>query len=193
MVTQLGNEVDMKSSGNFCIEKMLAVAVAVLFAAPALGQIEFKKPKPIQPLPNPSIVGAMRDDVVRVTKQMLETREIPLDKEDCSPTTGECTLVSKAVVFIKGIATKSQLQHYCDLSSSDVRNWGRARYVLRVQVNPASPRTAQVGVYAKFEGLINSVSGNEWVALTSKGELEDQILRCIMDRVQGGDCKDIFK
>src|SRR5262249_11415108 len=114
-------------------------------------------------------------------------------KEDCNPTTGECTLVSKPVVFIKGIPTRSQLLHFTDLSPRDVRNWARARYVLRVQANPASPRTAQVGVYARFEGLINSVSGNEWVALNSKGELEDQMLRCIQDRVQGGDCKDIFR
>ncbi|HMG36728.1 MAG TPA: hypothetical protein VKM94_22520 [Blastocatellia bacterium] len=164
-----------------------------LLVAPVAAQIEFKKPKPTQPLPNPSILGATRDDIVRVTKQMLETREIPMDKEDCNPTTGECTLISKPVVFIIGIATRSQLLHFTDLSSRDVRNWGRGRYVLRVQVNPASPRTAQVGVYARFEGLINSVSGNEWVALTSKGELEDQMLRCIQDRTQGGDCKDIFR
>jgi hypothetical protein len=156
-------------------------------------QMEFKRPKPLQPLPNPSVVGATRDDIVRVTKQMLETREIPLDKEDCGPTSGECTLVSKSVVFIKGIPTKSQLQHYCEVPKDDVRNWARGRYVLRVLVTPASTRTAQVGVYARFEGMINSVSGTEWIPLPSRGELEDQMLRCIMDRVQGGDCKDIFK
>jgi hypothetical protein len=175
---------------------MMAVVVLTLVfpgIEPAAGQMEFKKPKPLPRLPNPSVVGATRDDIIRVTKQMLETREIPLDKEDCSQTTGECTLISKPVVFIKGIQTKSQLQHFCELTYRDVRNWARGRYVLRVQVSPASPQTAQTGVYARFEGMVNSVSGSEWVALTSRGELEDQILRCIIDRVQGGDCKDIFK
>jgi hypothetical protein len=159
----------------------------------AVGQIQFSKPKPIKPLPNPSIIFATRDEVMSITKQMLETREIPLDKEDCNATTGECTLISKSVVFIKGIATKSQLEHYCIVPTVDVRDWARGRYVLRFQLTPATTKTAQVGVYAKFEGMMNGATGSEWVALTSKGELEDLMLRCIQDRVQGGDCKDIFR
>jgi hypothetical protein len=170
---------------------MVLISLSVIM--PPGMQIQFSKPKPVQPLANPYLVGATRDDIIRVTKQMLETREVPLDKEDCNPTTGECTLISKPVVFIKGIAARSQLQHFCELSDADVRQWSRGRYVLRVQISPASTKTAQVGVYAKFEGLLNSVTGSEWVALVSKGLLEDQMLRCILDRVQGNECKDIFK
>jgi len=164
-----------------------------LTAAAAFGQIQFSKPKPAKPLPNPSIVSVERDEVVSITKQMLETREIPLDKEDCNATTGECTLLSKQVVFIKGITTKSQLEHYCEMPTVDVRDWGRGRYVLRFQITPATPKTTQVAVYAKFEGMMNSATGSEWVTLTSKGELENLMLRCILDRVDGGDCKDVFR
>jgi len=167
--------------------------VLLLTGVTAFAQIEFKRPKPAKPLPNPSIVNATRDEVLKLTKQMLETREIPLDKEDCSGTTGECALLSKPVIFIKGIATKSQLEHYCEMPRVEVRNWARARYVLRFQITPATPKTAQVGVYARFEGMMNAVTGSEWVPLTSRGELEDLMLRCIQDRVQGGDCKDIFR
>jgi hypothetical protein len=167
--------------------------IVLLTGVTTLAQIEFKRPKAAKPLPNPSIVNSTRDDVLSLTKQMLETREIPLDKEDCSSTTGECTLLSKPVIFVKGIATKSQLEHYCEMPRVEVRNWARGRYVLRFQITPATPKTSQVGVYAKFEGMMDSVSGSEWVALTSKGELEDLMLRCILDRAQGGDCKDIFR
>jgi hypothetical protein len=167
--------------------------VLLLIGLPVLAQIEFKRPKPIKPLPNPSIINSTRDDLLSLIKQMMETREIPLDKEDCGSTTGECTLLSKPVVFIKGIATKSQLEHYCEMPAVEVRNWARARYVLRFQITPATPKTSQVGVYARFEGMLNSVTGSEWVALTSKGELEDLMLRCVQDRTQGGDCKDIFR
>lgn len=167
--------------------------VVLLTAITVVAQIEFSRPKAAKPLPNPSIINSTRDDVLSVTKQMLETREIPLDKEDCSSTTGECTVLSKPVVFIKGIATKSQLEHYCEMPAVEVRNWARARYVLRFQITPATPKTSQVGVYARFEGMMDAVTGSEWVALTSKGELEDLMLRCIQDRVQGGDCKDIFR
>ena len=162
----------------------------LLIAMTVGGQIQFDRPKTAKPLPNPSIIGATRDEVMTAVKQMLETREIPLDKEDCSATTGECTLITKSVIFIKGIPTISQLQHYADVPRRDVRNWSKGRYVLRFQITPASPKTAQVGVYARFEGLTDSLSGTEWVQLTSKGELEDTLLRCIQERVQGGDCKE---
>jgi hypothetical protein len=41
--------------------------------------------------------------------------------------------------------------------------------------------------------MTDGFSGNEWVQLTSKGELEDKFLRCIKDRATGGDCKEIFE
>src|SRR5690349_20196507 len=126
-----------------------------LTALTALGQIQLSKPKPIKPLPNPSIVVATRDELIAITKQMLETREIPLDKEDCNSTTGECTLISKPVIFIRGIAAKSQLEHYCIMPSVEFREWSRGRYVLRFQLAPATTKTAQVGVYAKFEGMMS--------------------------------------
>jgi hypothetical protein len=121
---------------------------------------------------------------------MLETREIPLDKEDCSQTTGECTLISKSVIFTRGITARSQLQHYCDVPAAEVRNWGKGRFVLRIQISPASPHTSMVGVYARFEGMTDGLSGSEWVALSSKGELEDKLLKCLRDRIRGIDCKD---
>jgi len=155
----------------------------------ATGQIQLDRPKAPKPLPNPSILGAGRDDVKAVVKQMLETREIPLDKEDCNSKSGDCTLVSKPVIFIKGITTRSQLEHYCNAPAAQVRNWSRGRYVLRIEISPASPKTSQVGVYAKFEGFSDTGAGSEWVSLTSKGVLEDTIMRCIEERVRGGDCK----
>lgn len=168
--------------------------LVVLFAGlPTSGQIEFSRPKRVKPLPNPSIFGVPRDEALSIIKQMLETREIPIDKEDCGPTSGECALLSKPVIFIKGIATKSQLEHYCEMPAVEVRNWARGRYVLRFQINPATPKTSQVAVYARFDGMMDSLTGSEWVPLTSKGELEDLMLRCVQDRVQGGDCKDVFR
>jgi hypothetical protein len=170
-----------------------ALLALLLAGMAAHAQIQFNRPKPAKPLPNPSIINSTRDEVLSMIKQMLETREIPLDKEDCGNTTGECTLISKPVVFIRGIATKSQLEHYCEMPAVEVRNWARARYVLRFQITPATPKTSQVGVYARFEGMLNAVTGSEWVPLTSKGEIENLMLRCIQDRIQGGDCKDIFR
>lgn len=180
------NRIIAFSSGRFIRASVILFLIALTVGA----QIQFDRPKTSKPLPNPSIFGAQRDEVMTAIKQMLETREIPLDKEDCNATTGECTLISKSVIFIKGIPTRSQLQHYADVPERDVRNWSRGRYVLRFQITPASPTTAQVGVYARFEGLTDGVIGTEWVQLTSKGELEDTLLRCIQERVQGGECRE---
>ena len=173
--------------------RWLCILLLFLPAITAGGQIQFDRPKTAKPLPNPSIIGTTRDEVMTVIKQMLETREIPLDKEDCNATTGECAIICKPLIFTKGIPAKSQLLHYTDLSERDVRHWSKGRYTLRFQITPASPKTAQVGVYAKFEGQVDEFTGNEWVALGSKGELEDRMLRCIQDRVGGGDCKEIFR
>ena len=153
-------------------------------------QIQLSKPKTEKHLPNPMIIGASRDDLRSVAKQMLETREIPLDKEECGPQSGECTLISKPVIFIKGITTRSQLEHYCDVPAAHVRNWTKGRYSLRIQISPSSTTTAQVGVYAKFEGMTDGVLENEWIPLSSKGELEDSLLRCLDSRVKGGECKE---
>ena len=166
------------------------IMILLLAVLEVAAQIQLSKPKGEQPIPNPSIIGAARDEIVTATKQMLETREIPLEKEDCSQTTGECTLISKPVVFTKGITTRSQLQHFCEVTAGDVRNWVKGRYVLRVLIAPASPTTSQVGVYARFEGMTDGLNGSEWVLLSSKGELEDKLLKCIRDRVRGLDCKD---
>lgn len=170
-----------------------AALACLFFAVTCAAQIQFNKPKTAKPLPNPAIMSATRDEAVTIIKQMLETREIPLDKEDCSATTGECTLISKPVIFTKGIPAKSQLQHYSEMPERDPRNWSKGRYVLRFQVSPATPRTAQVGAYARFEGLTDGAAGQEWIQLASRGELEDLMLRCIQDRIAGNDCKDIFK
>jgi hypothetical protein len=183
-----------KLSFTLRLTPILIAGLACLFlAVTCAAQLEFKKPKAVKPLPNPSVMSATRDEVVTIIKQMLETREIPLDKEDCSATTGECTLISKPVIFTKGIPAKSQLKHYSEMPERDPRNWSKGRYVLRFQVSPATPRTAQVGAYARFEGLTDGAAGQEWIQLTSRGELEDMMLRCIQDRIAGGDCKDIFK
>lgn len=161
--------------------------------AAATSQIQLNKPKSEGHLPNPSIIRGARDELRAVAKQMLETREIPLEREDCNAQTGECTLISKPVVFIKGITTRSQLEHYCEVPAATVRSWIKGRYSLRITITPATPTTAQVGVYARFEGMTDGVLGNDWVPLSSKGELEDKLLRCLDLRVKGVECKDDVK
>jgi hypothetical protein len=180
-----------KQTGTSISKYFFSIAVLTFACAfTTNAQIQFDKPKAEKPLPNPSIIQAPRDEALTATKQMLETREIPIDKEDCNQLTGECTVISKTVIFIKGITTRSQLEHYCDVPGASVKNWTRGRYMLRFQITPASPKSSQVGVYAKFEGMTDGFSGNEWVQLSSKGELEDKLLKCIQSRVSGGECKD---
>jgi hypothetical protein len=183
-----------KPSSARCLTLILRAAlVGLLLAVGCAAQIQFNRPKTAKPLPNPSIMNAARDETVTLIKQLLETREIPLDKEDCNATTGECTLVSKPIIFTKGIPAKSQLQHFAEMPDRDPRNWSKGRYVLRFQVTPATPRTAQVGANARFEGLTDGAAGQEWVQLASRGELEDMMLRCVQDRIAGGNCENIFR
>jgi hypothetical protein len=185
----MSNQISTSTSRYFFSVALLIFA----FACTAQAQIQFDKPKAEKPLPNPVIIQAPRDETLKSTKQMLETREVSIDKEDCNQTTGECTVITKPIIFIKGITTRSQLEHYCTVPAANVKNWTRGRYMLRIQISPASPKTSQVSIYAKFEGQTDGFSGNEWVQLTSKGELEDKFLRCIQDRATGGSCLNIFE
>lgn len=169
--------------------RAILTAFALSIAASVLGQIQLSKPKPDEALPNPMIVLASRDEVQAAIRQMLETKGIPLDKDDCDAQTGECIMLSKPLVFIKGITTKSQLEHYCEVPAADVRNWSKGRYTLRIQISPASPKTAQVGIYARFEGLVEDTTGSQWISLSSKGKLEDQLMRCLNQKIRGGECK----
>jgi hypothetical protein len=190
---RLNSEVPYATGARSLVAGLLAILLLPILLAHGAGQVQINidRPKPVKPLPNPLIVGAARDEARAAAKQMLETLDIPLDKEDCNQQTGECLLISKSVIFIKGIAAKSMLEHYCAVPAGDVQQWVRGRYVLRIQINPASAKTAQVGIYARFEGMTEGVIGSEWVPLSSKGELEDKLLRCMDARVHGGDCKDI--
>ena len=184
----------LKRSYGWYLTPVVRIGLVCLFlSVTAAAQIQFDRPKTAKPLPNPSIMDATRDETVTIVKQMMETREIPIDHEDCNATTGECTIVSKPIIFTKGITAKSQLQHYSEMNNRDPRNYSKGRYVLRFQIAPATTRTAQIGAYARFEGLTDGAAGQEWIQLTSRGELEDLMLRCVQDRISGGDCKDIFK
>jgi hypothetical protein len=177
-----------KTSASRLIHSIFISAI-FLSAIVSGAQIQFDRPKAEKPLPNPSIMSSPRDDMLTLIKQILETREIPLDKEDCNATNGECTFITKPVIFIKGIQTRSQLEHYCEVPAAAVRSWSKGRYVLRIQISPASTKTCQVGVYAKFEGMTEGATGSQWEPLVSKGVLEDKLLRCIQERLQGGTCE----
>ena len=154
------------------------------------GQIQIAKPKAETPLPNPMIIKASRDDLKTAALKMLETREIPVEREDCSDQTGECTILTKHVVFIKGITTKSQLQHYCIVPTAGIRTWTRGRYVLKIQVNPSGVNSCQVGVYCSFEGLSDGATGSEWIKLSSRGIMEEKFLKCLEETVRSGVCRE---
>ncbi len=176
------------------IQSLQLLVIFFLCAATlAVAQIQWDRPKSAQRLPNPMILSAPRDELLTLAKQVLETREIPIEREDCNSNNGECTLISKPIIFIKGIQTRSQLEHYAEVPAAKVRSWSKGRYVLRIQISPASPSSAQVGVYAKFEGMSESLGLSEWVPMLSKGEMENLLLLCLQNRLQGGDCSTIYK
>lgn len=169
---------------------ILTATSMLLVALVGVAQIQFGRPKAVPRLPNPSVFAFSRDDVLAVTRQMLETREIPIEKEDCNENTGECTISCKSVTFIRGVTTQSQLQHYAEVPTAFAHNWVQGRYTLRILVSPATPASSEVGVYARFEGMRTDGIGNEWVGLTSKGELEDSLLKCIQSRLLGDICEE---
>ena len=68
-------------SGVFRCQFVRLLCLLLTASATAPAQIQFDRPKSQAPLPNPSMIAATRDELIALTKQMFEARELPLDKD----------------------------------------------------------------------------------------------------------------
>jgi hypothetical protein len=71
-----------------------------------------------------------------------------------------------------------------------VQNIVRGRVTLRIEVAPSTPTTSLVGVAATFEGLRQGPT-QQWIAASSRGLLEDKILKHMLMDLQGTTFDDV--
>ena len=169
---------------------MIIVVVAAL-AVTGRAQFQWDKPKANQPLPNPSAVRVNRQQAIAMAKSVLEQKTFALKSDTCADSSGDCVLVTEPMIFTRGIVADTQFNHFADLGASEVRGISRGRVSIRVEVSPSSTTQSLVAVYGTFEGLTQDAVGSKWITSTSRGLLEDEILRCIVARSEDRDCESV--
>lgn len=152
----------------------------------AYAQLTFDKPKTEGPLPNPYTIGGRRDDVLKTVLEVFRKCEIPVDESASSANEGR--IVTKPVVYTRGVTAKSDLEHLSTLPAGDVRNWLQGRYSLEVTALPLDQNRIQLFVSGRIQGRLGGIAeGEKWVDATSNGTLEDEVLRGLAGKILGLD------
>ncbi|MEW6734510.1 MAG: hypothetical protein AB1489_24510 [Acidobacteriota bacterium] len=161
---------------------ILAISLLALTISSSFAQLSFDRPKVEGLLPNPYTAPAARDIIVETAVAMLKDMNVDLDADKSKKEEG--ILVAKPIIFTKGTLTVSQLEHFAHCPVVDARNWTRGRYTLQMVVEAVDPSHAKIGISAKIEGENQGMLGSSWIECQSKGVVEDQILRSILERIK---------
>jgi hypothetical protein len=163
-----------------------AFLVLLLCSVEVRAQLRFDKPKSEPPLENPYTIGVPREKIVEMTREVLKTCAIPVN-EDLSKA-NEGKIVTRSVVFTRGVTTKSDLEHLATMPAGEVRNWQQARYVLEITALPLDGKRSQILVTARIQGKIaDAMNSNQWIDGQSTGLLEDQVMRGLASKILGID------
>jgi hypothetical protein len=158
----------------------------VSLATDARAQLRFDKPKNEPPLDNPYTVGLPRERIMQTVREILKTCAIPLDEDLSRPNEGK--LVTKNVVFARGVTAKNDLEHLATMPAGEVRDWQQGRYHLEITALPLDGQKSQIQVSALFQGKIaDALRSNLWIDGQSNGALEDEVLRGLAGKLLGID------
>lgn len=163
-----------------------AIFLLAVFSSNASAQLRFDRPKTEPPLDNPYTVGIAREQVVLSAREILKTCAIQIDEDLSRPSEGK--LVTKNVIFARGVTAKSDLEHLALMPAGEVREWQQGRYRLEITALPLDGKKSQILVTAVFQGKIaDPLRSNQWIDGQSNGVLEDQVLRGLAGKILGID------
>jgi hypothetical protein len=170
--------------------KMSSTCLSLLFIAccsfEALAQIQLDRPKTEPPLDNPYIINAPREQILQTVRDVLKTCAIQVDDTLSKPSEGK--IVTKSVVFTRGVTAKADLEHLAAMPAGEVRNWSQGRWRLEISALPLDEKRSQLSVNAFIEGKVADATGvTLWIAGQSNGTLEDEALRGLAGRILGID------
>jgi len=165
---------------------MLILLTIGVLPVVASAQIQFDRPKTEQPLDNPYTLGIAREQIIETAREVLKKCNISLDDEQSKLTEGK--LITKPVVFTRGVTTRNDLEYLATLPASDVRNWTQGRFYLEISALPLDQKRSQIFVAAHIQGrLPDPVTGNTWIEGQSNGRLEDEVIRGLASKLLGID------
>jgi hypothetical protein len=164
----------------------LPLILVALSASDAFAQLTFDKPKAEPPLPNPYTMSVKREQILEAAREVLKSCSIALD-EDLSRTP-EGKLVTKPVVYSRGITVKNDLEYLATFPAGDIRNWSQARFVLEIVAVPVDQKSSQLQINALIQGRVVEPNGSlKWIEGKSNGRLEDEVLRGMAGKTLGID------
>ena len=171
---------------SFCLALVCLICWSV--ATPA--QIEFDKPKNKKPLPTPFTINATRDEILDAARAIFKSCKIPYEEmvERVLPVGDK--LVTKHIVFTKGVNTRTDLAHYAELPAGDLHAWTAGRVYLEIIALPLAAKRSQISIVAHFQGRTAGImtgGKEEWVAHPSNRRLEDEVLRGLAGKLLGLD------
>ncbi|MBI1763251.1 MAG: hypothetical protein HYR56_17645 [Acidobacteria bacterium] len=165
---------------------VLALFALALTAQMAHAQFTFDKPKTEPPLPNPYTMSVLREPILDAARDVLKSCAIPIDEELSKANPGK--LVTKPVVYSRGVTVRTDLEYLADMPASAVRNWSQARYALEIIALPVDQKKSQLQVNAIIQGRAVDADGSlKWVEGKSNGRLEDEFIRGLAGKILGID------
>lgn len=173
----------MKVFRRFSLFAVLFLVLVCSIAANA--QIQFDRPKTEPPLDNPYTMSVPREQILQSVREVLKTCAIQLDDELSKPNEGK--IVTKPIVFTKGVTTRNDLEYLATLPASEVRNWLQGRYSLEITALPLDQKRSQLFVSSHIQGKVIDGLESKWIDGQSNGRLEDEVLRGLAGKILGID------
>jgi hypothetical protein len=165
---------------------LIAFACLACWSSVAAAQIELQRPKPELPLPNPYTINVPREKIIEAAQEIFKACAIQINEEASRPADGK--LVTKPLVYTKGVTARSDLEYLSNPPASDVRNWIQGRYSLEINALPVDGKRSQIQVTAHIQGRISGILSDEkWIDSPSNGRLEDEVLRGLSGKILGLD------
>lgn len=165
---------------------VLVFLVLMLGVDVARAQFTFDKPKAEPPLPNPYTMSVLREPILDAAREVLKSCAIPIDEDLSKANVGK--IITKAVVFSRGITVRTDLEYLAEMPASAVRNWSQARYALEIVALPVDQKKSQLQVNAIIQGRAVDADGSlKWVEGKSNGRLEDEFIRGLAGKILGID------
>ncbi len=165
---------------------VLALLALVLGSNVARAQFTFDKPKAEPPLPNPYTMSMLREPILDAAREVLKACAIPIDQDLSKANEGK--IVTKPVVYSRGVTVRNDLEYLAEMPASAVRNWSQARYALEIVALPVDQKKSQLQVNAIIQGRAVDANGTpKWVDGKSNGRLEDEFIRGLAGKILGID------
>jgi hypothetical protein len=164
----------------------LSLLFLIFCSFDALAQLQLDRPKTEKQLDNPYIITAQREQILQTVRDILKTCAIQVDDALSKPSEGK--IVTKSVVFTRGVTAKADLEHLAKMPAGEVRNWQQGRWSLEIISLPLDENRSQLSVTAHIEGkVIDAAGGARWIEGQSNGSIEDEALRGLAGRILGID------